>query len=95
MVHSAPVSGKIYGAHIVGAAAGEMINEFSLAMKNKLSLRDISNTIHAYPTYLLGVRRTADQWYVRQGSPKVVGLLQSLFGYRGRLPESLGTDEIQ
>lgn len=87
-------SGKLFGAQIVGEQAGEMINEIALAMKNNLSLRDISGTIHAYPTYLLGVRRAADQWYIRQGSKKLVGALQSIFGYRGKVSSALGSDEI-
>lgn len=94
MLHISPVGGKLYGAHIVGERAGEMINEFALAMHHGLTLRDISSTVHAYPTYLLGARRAADQWYVRQGSPKLVEMLKLLFGYRGRLPKNLGTDEI-
>ncbi len=94
MLHISPVAGKLYGAHIVGERAGEMINEFALAMHHGLTLRDISSTVHAYPTYLLGARRAADQWYVRQGSPRLVEMLKLLFGYRGRLPKNLGTDEI-
>jgi len=94
LLHISPIAGKIHGAHIVGARAGEMINEFTLAMRNGLSLRTISSTVHAYPTYLLGARRAADQWYVRQSSPKLLGLLKLLFGYRGKLPDSVGTDEI-
>jgi pyruvate/2-oxoglutarate dehydrogenase complex dihydrolipoamide dehydrogenase (E3) component len=94
VLHISPLAGKLYGAHVVGARAGEMINEFSLAMRNNLSLRDISNTVHAYPTYLLGARRAADQWYVRQASSKMVGFLQSIFGYHGNVPANIGTDEV-
>lgn len=94
ILHVAPVTGKLYGAHIVGEHAGEMINELALAMHHGLSLRDISGTVHAYPTYLLGVRRAADQWYIRQGSPRLVETVKSLFGYRGRASGALGSDEI-
>jgi pyruvate/2-oxoglutarate dehydrogenase complex dihydrolipoamide dehydrogenase (E3) component len=94
MLHLAPVTGKLYGAHIVGENAGEMINELALAMHNGISLRDISGTLHAYPTYLLGVRRAADQWYVRQGSPRLVETVKHLFGYRGRPSGAVGTDEV-
>ncbi len=94
VLHISPLAGKLYGAHVVGAQAGEMINEFSLAMRNNLSLRDISGTIHAYPTYLLGARRAADQWYVRQGSTTLVSFLQSIFGYHGTIPASIGSDAI-
>jgi pyruvate/2-oxoglutarate dehydrogenase complex dihydrolipoamide dehydrogenase (E3) component len=93
LLHVAPVTGKLYGAHIVGERAGEMINELALAMHHGLSLRDISGTLHAYPTYLLGVRRAADQWYVRQGSPRLVETVKHLFGYRGKPSAALGGEE--
>jgi pyruvate/2-oxoglutarate dehydrogenase complex dihydrolipoamide dehydrogenase (E3) component len=41
---------EIIGATIVAERAGEMINEVSLAMKNKLGLYAIGRNIHAYPT---------------------------------------------
>ena len=76
-------NGKILGASVLGAHAGEMIGELGLAMRNGVSLRKIADTIHAYPTYGLGVRRAADQWYVRQQSPRLIRMLKKLFGYRG------------
>jgi pyruvate/2-oxoglutarate dehydrogenase complex dihydrolipoamide dehydrogenase (E3) component len=94
LVHVSPVSGKILGAHVHGACAGELVNEFALAMRNDLSLRDIAGTVHAYPTYTLGVRRVADQWYVRSGSPRLVEMVRGLFGYRGRASEQFGGDEV-
>ena len=62
-------TGKIYGVSILGANAGEMIGEYALAMRNGVTLRRIADTIHPYPTYGLGNRRAADQWYVRKLSP--------------------------
>lgn len=81
-------SGKIYGADIVGHDAGEMISEFSLAKRNGVTLRKMADTIHPYPTYGLGNRRAADQWYVRKQSRLVVRILQILFGYKGILPDT-------
>ncbi len=80
--------GRIYGASIVGARAGEMIGEFALAMRNRVTLRSMADTIHPYPTYALGNRRAADQWYVRKQSRTFVRLLQMIFGYRGQLPNT-------
>ncbi len=80
-------SGKILGVDVLGASAGEMIGEFALAMRNGISLRQVADTIHPYPTYGLGVRRAADQWYVRRQSPRLVRLLQMLFRYRGTVLE--------
>ena len=80
-------NGKILGATILGAAAGEMIGEYALAMRNGITLRQISDTIHPYPTYGLGVRRAADQWYAQKQSPMLVRLMQKIFGYRGLVIE--------
>lgn len=41
---------EILGCTIVADRAGEMINEVTLAMKNKIGLRAIGRNIHAYPT---------------------------------------------
>ena len=53
--------GKILGATIVAPRAGEMITELALAKQHDLSLYDLPQTIHAYPTYSMGIQRlTAD-----------------------------------
>ena len=52
--------GKIIGAHIIGPNAGELIHELILAIRKGLTVRDISSTIHVYPTLALGTRQTAD-----------------------------------
>jgi dihydrolipoamide dehydrogenase len=41
----------ILGAHIIGSNATEMISEFSLAMRNNLSVENILDTIHPHPTF--------------------------------------------
>jgi pyruvate/2-oxoglutarate dehydrogenase complex dihydrolipoamide dehydrogenase (E3) component len=41
---------EIVGAVIVAERAGEMINEISLAIKQKIGLRAIGRNIHSYPT---------------------------------------------
>ncbi|MEE9234463.1 MAG: FAD-dependent oxidoreductase [Candidatus Acidoferrales bacterium] len=79
------LTGKIYGVSILGANAGEMIGEYAVALRNGVRLRQIADTIHPYPTYVLGNRRAADQWYVQKFSPTLVRWLQRLFGYRGRV----------
>jgi dihydrolipoamide dehydrogenase len=76
-------NGKILGASILGAHAGEMIGELALAMRHGITLRQISDTIHPYPTYGLGVRRAADQWYIQKQSKRLVRLLQRVFRFRG------------
>ena len=94
IIHSSLIAGRILGAHIVGPNAGEMINQLAVAMKNSLTLRDISQTVHAYPTWSLGVRRAADQWYVQQGSPALLKILGSVFQFRGEVSTDIGTDNV-
>ena len=84
-VYARSLNGKIYGADVLGTSAGELISEFAVAMRNGISLRKIADTIHPYPTYGLGARRAADQWYVRKQSAGFVKLLQFLFRYRGQV----------
>ncbi len=80
-------NGKILGADILGAHAGDLICEYALAIKEGVSLRKISDTIHPYPTYGLGNRRAADQWYVQNQPKWMIKTLQKIFGYRGEIPE--------
>jgi len=76
-------SGRILGVSVLGANAGEMIGEWALAMKNGLKLKHVADTIHPYPTYVLGNRRAADQWYTKQLASPLLGLLGKIFRYRG------------
>lgn len=87
-------SGKILGASILGAHAGEMISQYALAMKNGVTLRQFADTIHPYPSYGLGARRAADQWYIKNQSAAVVRWIQRIFGYRGEIPDYSDPDRI-
>lgn len=40
----------ILGAHIIGANATELINEYVLAMNSELTVEDVGRTTHAHPT---------------------------------------------
>ncbi|RMH70090.1 MAG: FAD-dependent oxidoreductase [Bacteroidetes bacterium] len=86
-VYAKAWNGKILGVDILGARAGELISEYALAMKNGVTLRRIADTIHPYPSYGLGVRRAADQWYARKQSTALIRLVQRVFGYRGPVIE--------
>lgn len=77
-------SGRILGASILGAQAGEMIAEYAVAMRNRLRVPQISDTIHAYPTFALGNRRAADQFVEKQLDSRPLGLLGKVLRYRGR-----------
>ena len=80
---SADRRGRILGATILGPHAGELISEYALAMKNGLTLSDISNTIHPYPTYMLANRRAADAWDLRKLTPTTLRALRFVFRLRG------------
>jgi glutathione reductase (NADPH) len=43
-------SERILGAHLVGPQADEVINLFALAIRNRVSARDLKATMFAYPT---------------------------------------------
>ena len=93
-IYAAGFDGKIFGADILGVHAGDLISELALAMRNGVTLRQMSDTIHPYPSYALGNRRAADQWYVRKQSGTLVGLLQFFFGYQGKMPDTSDPDRI-
>lgn len=80
-------NGKILGATIYGKQAGDLIGEYALAMRNGVTLRNIADTIHPYPTYGLGLRRAADQWYIKNQSEWQIKLIKKVFGYRGTVPD--------
>ncbi|HET8864721.1 MAG TPA: FAD-dependent oxidoreductase [Gracilimonas sp.] len=88
------LSGKILGASVVGAHAGEFISEYAVAMKNGVSMRGIADTIHPYPSWGLGARRAADQWYIKNQSAWSVKLIKAIFGYRGEVPDYSDKDRV-
>lgn len=78
--------GKILGASVIGERAGELMQILAVAMKTGTTLQTLSDTLFAYPTYALGTRRMADQWYVRKQFPTAIKAVQTVFGYRGDVP---------
>lgn len=61
-VHVKKGTDTILGATIVASHAGDMISEFTLAMKGGLGLNTIASTIHPYPTQAEVVKKTANAW---------------------------------
>lgn len=55
-------SDKILGATIVGQHAGEILAEVTFAMKHKMGLRKILQTIHPYPTWAEANKYAAGQY---------------------------------
>jgi len=61
-VHLRKGTDQILGATVVAAHAGDIISEFTLAMRNGIGLKGIANTIHPYPTQAEAVRKTGDAY---------------------------------
>lgn len=54
---------QILGVHVLGPNAGELLHEYVLAMKAKIPITQISQSIHVYPTLAQSVKRACDQYY--------------------------------
>ena len=74
-VHLKKGTDRILGATIVARHAGEMINEFSLAITSGLGLGAIAQTIHPYPTQAEVVKKLADMYNRNRLTPFVKRLL--------------------
>ena len=57
-----PKTGRILGATIVAKHAGDMINEFTVAMKFGIGIGSIASVIHPYPTQGEVVRKCGDKF---------------------------------
>jgi pyruvate/2-oxoglutarate dehydrogenase complex dihydrolipoamide dehydrogenase (E3) component len=55
--------GRLVGASLIAPQAGELIHELALAMRVNARTRDITELIHAYPTYAQIHRRTINRRY--------------------------------
>lgn len=77
---------QIVGAHLVGARAGELLGELSLAMRHNLSLNDILDTIHVYPTMSTGIQQTVFEAYLESsalaGNRRIIRAVSSLRGQK-------------
>ncbi|MEB3181773.1 MAG: mercuric reductase, partial [Nostocaceae cyanobacterium] len=55
-------SGEILGAAILGAASGELINIFSLAIAEKIKVKSLANLVPIYPTFSEIIAKTTANW---------------------------------
>ena len=58
--------GRIVGAHILGARAGDVIHELQVAKVHGIRLDQLQSVIHAYPTYAELVWHSARKAYVQR-----------------------------
>src|SRR3569623_1099629 len=76
-------NGRLLGATLVGAHAGELIHEYVLALAKGMKAGDVSSGIHIYPTLAQINRRVADQRLKAQLTPRVKKWLKFIFRLRG------------
>ncbi|NAW64972.1 FAD-dependent oxidoreductase [Photobacterium halotolerans] len=72
----------ILGATIVGNQAGELLAEFTLAMKHGLGLNKILGTVHPYPTMSEASKYTAGVWKNANKPERVLALLEKFHRWR-------------
>ncbi|WP_417543417.1 FAD-dependent oxidoreductase [Marinobacter sp.] len=77
-----PGKDKILGAVVVGSHAGEILAEFTLAMKHGLGLNKILGTIHPYPTWNESAKYAAGEWKRAHAPEGILKLLEKLHGWR-------------
>jgi len=75
--------GRLLGAHMVGAHAGELLQELVLGVRMGLKVMDISQTVHPYPAFVQMARRAANEYYVQTvyENPRRVAFLKWLGGF--------------
>lgn len=54
-----PESGAVVGVHMVAPHAADLIHEAVLAVKFGLTVQDIVDTVHVFPTFSEGIKRAA------------------------------------
>ncbi len=53
--------GRMVGAHVLAAGAGEVIHELALAIHEKKKLSDLGSLVHVYPTLSMGIGQLAGE----------------------------------
>ncbi|WP_029654148.1 FAD-dependent oxidoreductase [Marinobacter daepoensis] len=77
-----PGKDRILGVVVVGARAGEILAEFTLAMKHGLGLNKILGTIHPYPTWNESAKYVAGEWKRAHAPDGVLALLEKFHRWR-------------
>lgn len=55
-------SGELLGAHIAGLHAAELIGTFAVAMKKRMKISELAETIFTHPTYSEAIPEAAEAW---------------------------------
>ncbi|MGQ0557070.1 MAG: mercuric reductase [Nitrospiraceae bacterium] len=83
-VHIKKGTDKILGATIVAAHAGDMISEFSVAMKAGAGAKTIAGTIHPYPTQAEVNKKVVNLWRKAHFTQSTKNILTKLFAWMRR-----------
>lgn len=83
-VHIQKGSDKLLGATIVAAHAGDMIGEFSVAMKAGAGAKTIAATIHPYPTQAEVTKKVINLWRKAHFTSGTKNFLMKLFAWMRR-----------
>ena len=83
-VHIQKGTDKILGATIVAAHAGDMIGEFSVAMKAGAGAKTIAGTIHPYPTQAEVNKKVVNLWRKAHFTQATKNRLIKLFAWMRR-----------
>ena len=80
-IHIQKGTDTILGATIVGAHAGDLISEVSVAMKAGAGAKTIAATIHPYPTRAEVIKKAVNLWRKAHFTPRTKSLLARLFAW--------------
>jgi pyruvate/2-oxoglutarate dehydrogenase complex dihydrolipoamide dehydrogenase (E3) component len=83
-VHIQKGTDKILGATIVATHAGDMIGEFSVAMKAGAGAKTVAATIHPYPTQAEVNKKVVNLWRKAHFTQGTKTLLMKLFAWMRR-----------
>jgi hypothetical protein len=81
-----PGKDRIIGATIVGEHAGELVGEFTAAMKHGYGMNKILGTIHIYPTMLEANKYAAGVWKRAHSPQKLLQWVERFHAWRLRRP---------
>lgn len=90
-----PGKDRILGAVVVGQHAGEILAEFTLAMKHGLGLNKILGTIHPYPTWNEAAKYAAGEWKRAHAPQLVLRLLEKLHRWRRGKPGNSASTAVE
>jgi pyruvate/2-oxoglutarate dehydrogenase complex dihydrolipoamide dehydrogenase (E3) component len=81
-IHVRRGTDRIIGATVVGAHAGEMMGEITLAMTRRIGLGAIAANIHCYPTQAEAIKKLGDLYQRSRLTPRVAAILRIILRWR-------------